>query len=132
MAKGKKLSSSELDTLLKESPSERKRIFRELQKHIESGYSLDCFTWMSDNAIMEFLKVYPDEFSERELYDSMRKAKAMWEDIGKRQAFGTCLGNSRSWFYNMSNRYGWSERSKVDQEVKGNVSVSIVNYNSDS
>lgn len=126
--KGRKLKTRERMDSLKDSMDERKKLFKKLCGHIESGYSLDCFPELSDSSITFMMKEYPGEFVEEELICSIRRAKMMWEDIGHRQASGNCLGNSRSWFYNMINRYGWHEKSEVKQDVKGQVSVSIVNY----
>jgi hypothetical protein len=129
MSRGKKLSASERMEKLEESAAERKACFRELLKHIEDGFSIDCFGPLGEDSIKLFFDKYPMEFEKGELYDSIRKGKQGWEEIGKRQATGHCIGNSRSWYYNMANRYGWSERSKVEADVKGSVTVSIVNYN---
>ncbi len=128
MAKGKKTSNADRIAKMKESATERRAVFKELQKHVEGGYSLDCFAPIDEKGIYEMMESFPIEWNKAELNESIRKAKGFWEDIGKRQASGHCIGNSRSWFYNMANRYGWSERSKVEQDVKGSVTVSIVKY----
>jgi hypothetical protein len=107
---------------------ERKRIFKELLVHISLGYSLDCFPVLSDISIKEFVSKYPEEFVEEELIEAMRSSKLMWEDIGKKQSIGTCLGNSRSWYYNMVNRFGWRERMEVEAEHKGTIAVQVVSY----
>lgn len=126
--KGKKLSYKERMQKLHDCDVERRRVFKDLLNHIEAGYSLDCFSALSDDSIRMFLKDYPEEFVEQELIESMRKAKEGWEEIGRKQASGSCLGNSRSWQYNMINRYGWTDRVEQKTEHKGEVKVSIVNY----
>lgn len=126
--KGKKLSYKERMAKLAQDKNERRRIFRDLCKHVEAGYSLDCFRELSHVTIGEYLTTYPEEFVREELDEAMRAGKETWEGIGRRQATGDCLGNSRSWYYNMSNRYGWSDKQKVEAEHKGQVSVSVVNY----
>lgn len=128
MAKGKKLTSLERRALLDSSPSERRACFKRLLNHVRQGYSLDCFSDLSLNSILEFLKSYPLEFPAGELEDAKRDGKQGWEAIGRRQSDGTCLGNSRSWYYNMSNRFGWRDKIDVEAEHKGSVNVNVVNY----
>ncbi len=113
---------------LAESAIARRKTFMELRKHVEAGYSMDCFGDLSDVSIEKFLKDYPEEFVMTELMESMRKGKLKWENIGERQANGSCLGNSRSWVYNMINRYKWSDRLQVEAEHKGAIAVNIVSY----
>jgi hypothetical protein len=79
-------------------------------------------------SIRLYLKTYPEEFIQEELDNSLREGKIYWEDIGSRQANGNCLGNSRTWFYNMANRYGWKERLDIEAEHKGTVNVNVVSY----
>ena len=83
---------------------------------------------MSPNTIKRYLEAYKEEFVQEELEDAMREGKQTWEDIGHKQATGNCLGNSRTWYYNMSNRYGWSDRQHVETEHKGAVSVNVISY----
>ncbi len=58
----------------------------------------------------------------------MREGRQAWEEIGHKQANGQCLGNSRTWFYNMANRYGWRDKIEVEAEHKGQVQVQVVSY----
>lgn len=126
--RGKKLSYKERIAKLAECRDERQKVFKELLAHIRDGKSLDCFSALSEMSIWNYIKDYPDEFVKEDLEQAVRDAKDYWEDIGRRQSNGSCMGNSRAWYYNMANRYNWSERSKVEQDVKGSVSVSIVSY----
>src|ERR1700679_1052112 len=104
--------------------------FTKLCKHLAQGYSIDCFSDLSDKSIKTYIKLYPNEFSQDKLDEAMRKGKQMWESIGTKQARGECLGNRRNWYYNMSNRYGWREKVDIEQETKGAVNVSVINYSS--
>jgi len=126
--KGKKRSADHLVTLFSSSPKERVRIFKRLLQHIERGLSADCFTEFCEQQIYENMEKYPLEWPRKDFVESTRKAKAMWEDIGYRQSNGSCVGNSRSWYYNMANRYGWSEKQKLEASHEGTVNVNIVNY----
>lgn len=126
--KGKKATSKERIEKLGQDKNERRKIFKELCDHIRAGYSLDCFALLSDVSINKYLKLYPEEFCQEELHDAMRQGKQGWEDIGRKQANGSCLGNSRSWYYNMANRYGWREKLEVEAEHKGQVQVNVVSY----
>ena len=128
MTQGKKSTYKERMRLLANSAVERRRVFVNLVRHLKAGYSLDCFSELSENSIREFLKTYPEEFVWEEVEQALRDGKSGWENLGRRQADGTCLGNSRSWYYNMVNRYKWRERVEVDAEVKGSLSVNVVNY----
>lgn len=128
--KRKKLTIEEQEKKFLKDPKYRKEIFKALLEHIERGYSIDCFSELSDSAIEEALQKFPKEFVRGELVKSQRRAKEMWEDIGARQSNGNCMGNSRAWYYNMVNRYGWHEKSEVKATHDGQVNVSIVNYGS--
>lgn len=126
--KGKKLSSKERIERLESDKSERRKMFGELCKHVSKGFSLDCFPPLSVVSIRKYLQTYPEEFVQEELDNAARDGKVYWEGIGHRQAQGECLGNSRTWYYNMSNRYGWSDRQHVETEHKGAVSVNVISY----
>ncbi len=126
--KGKKMSSKERAIKLESDSTERRRVFKELLVHLGRGYSLDCFVPMSPNSIKRYLEVYKEDFVQEELEDALREGKQMWEGIGHKQASGECLGNSRSWYYNMANRYGWREKIDIEAEHKGQLAVNIVSY----
>jgi hypothetical protein len=128
MVKGRKVTDKEQKAKLRDSADERRRVFKELCTHVKAGYSMDCFILLSDVAIRTYLKDFPDEFVEEELVKAMREGKVYWEGIGMQQAIGTCLGNSRSWYYNMANRYGWSEKAQIESKNSHEVQVNIVNY----
>jgi hypothetical protein len=113
---------------LEQSKSVRQKTFRELLKHVKGGYSLDCFPSVSQKTIENLLLQYPEEWVEDELVEAMREGKRGWEAIGRRQAEGTCLGNSRAWFYNMAHRYNWSEKQQIDVKTEGTLAVNIVSY----
>lgn len=126
--KGKKLTHKELQAKLAESAKERRRIFKELCDHLGKGLSMECFPALSDTSIKSYLKLYPEEFCEEELKNAFRKGRDWWEGIGRRQASGDCLGNSRTWYYNMANRYGWREKLDIEAEHKGSISINVVSY----
>ena len=128
--KGKKVNASERKSKLHAESQYRRQIFKEMIDHILRGRSLDCFYAMSEDLIKEFTKLYPLEFKLDEIIEAQRSAKDHWESIGHNQALGTCLGNSRSWYYNMSNRYGWTDKVDVKSKSEGTISVNIVNYSS--
>ena len=128
MAKGKKVTYKERMEKLKTSASERSRVFKELCAHLKKGLSIDCFRDLSKKMIEEYLISYPEEFVGAELEEALRGGKETWEDLGYRQAAGSCMGNSRSWYYNMSNRYGWREKQEIDNKHTGSVQVNVVSY----
>lgn len=126
--KGKKLNSREKSALYKSNPKERRKLFNSLLSHLSKGYSLECFADLSDTSVKTFFDLYPEEFVLEEYHEAIRKGRHLWEDIGHRQATGSCLGNSRTWYYNMSNRYGWRDKVEAEVEHKGSVQVQVVNY----
>ncbi len=128
MRKGAKLTAKQVvDKSLKDS-AYRRELFAKLCQHIKAGYSIDCFSELDNVTILRYLKEFPEEFVQSELDCALRDGKLGWETIGRRQADGSCLGNSRSWQYNMANRYGWRDKQDVANEHKGDVKVSIVSY----
>ncbi len=126
--KGKKLSHKERIAKIEDDKTVRRKIFKELCDHVSKGYSLESFSGLSVESIRKYLKVFSEEFVQEELDNAFRNGREMWETIGYRQANGQCLGNSRTWFYNMANRYGWRDRVEVEAEHKGQVSVNVVSY----
>ena len=128
--RGKKVNASERKGKLSADPQYRKEVFKGLLDHIRQGYSMDCYSLITVAMIDEFTKIFPLEFPLEEIIEAQRDAKLGWERIGREQAIGTCLGNSRSWYYNMSNRYGWSDRVDLKAKTEGSVSVNIVSYSS--
>lgn len=122
------MTSKERIAKLERDAVERRKIFKELCDHVASGKSLECFAPLSDQSVRNYLKLYPLEFVEEELIEAKRKGRDTWEELGIRQANGSCLGNSRTWYYNMANRYGWRERLDIEAEHKGNVQVQVVSY----
>jgi hypothetical protein len=126
--KERKLSYDERLALFNGNAEYRKKLFKGLCKHLSEGYSMDCYKGMSLTAIKEAIKKYPSEFDERELIEAEGEGKNWWESIGRQQANGSCMGNSRTWYYNMAHRYKWSDRQTIDANINGQVSVNVINY----
>lgn len=126
--KGKKVTVTERNNRLAHDQTERRRVFKSFCAHLARGYSFDSFPELSDTSIRSYIKSHPEDFIEEELNAAKRQGKAHWEEIGYRQASGSCLGNSRSWYYNMANRYGWREKIDIEAEHKGQVSVNVISY----
>lgn len=122
--KGKELTEEEIE----HNSIERRACFERLCKHVASGLSSDCFRDISWETIKAWMIKYPEEFREKEYEISLREGKDWYENVGKRQMLGTCNGNSRTWYYNMANRYGWSDRQHIESNAKVTTQVQIVNY----
>lgn len=117
---------------LHRNEDKRKDLHEKLIKHLREGYSFDCFPYLSQKALKELMSAFPEEFDPEEIDEAIEFGKHCWEKIGKEQAAGSCMGNSRTWFYNMSNRYGWREKQEVKQDVSGHVSISVISYSADN
>ena len=67
---------------------------------------------------------YPNEFPTDMIEQARRERMLFWERIGIEGTTGKIQGyNSRSWEFNMKNRFRWSE--KIELESRGNVVTSI-------
>ena len=128
MARGKKSPTKDKMARARNEKEYRVKLWRDFLKHIRAGYSQDCFSDLAFTGISTLMQEFPEDCPAEEFDEATRNAKVMWESIGHRQAEGTCFGNSRSWYYNMSNRYGWSDRQKVESNHSGAISVNVVNY----
>lgn len=126
--KGRKMSARERRERLAHDVTERKRVFKELCDHVASGLSQESYAGLTPEAIVNCFSLYPEEFCKEELTLAKLRGRNYWEGVGKRQADGQCLGNSRTWYYNMANRYGWREKIEIEAEHKGQVSINVISY----
>lgn len=126
--KGKIMSTREKGRLIETDKDFRKKLFKGLLQHVSAGYCIDSYPSLSVEVINNCLKSYPLEWPQEELEEAKRRGKVFWESVGRDQSLGRCLGNSRSWYYNMANRYGWRDKLDVTAEHKGGVEVTIVDY----
>ena len=106
----------------------RYKLFEDLCEHLAEGYSMESFTGCSKFRLDKLIGLFPQVFERESLDKARQMGRLSWELIGKRQADGRCLGNSRTWFYNMANRYGWRDKVDLQAETKGQLSVQVVNY----
>lgn len=111
-----------------DSQEERTKIREELVTHLAKGLSIDSYIGLSKNHMKKLVDLYQQEFVGDDIDQAIQQGLLYWEELGRSQADGSCLGNSRTWYYNMSNRYGWSERSEVKSESKHNHTVNVVKY----
>lgn len=126
--KGKKMTLKERMEKIERDKNERRRLFKALCDHVSNGLSIESFSEVTTNTLKSYFKLYPEEFSGEEFDTALQKGREYWEDIGRRQANGNCLGNSRTWYYNMANRFGWREKLEVEAEHKGQIAINVVNY----
>ena len=115
---------------LEADKKERERVFKMLLAHLRRGYSLESFEELSPNTIKRYINLFKEEFVQEEIDEAMRAGRCVWEGIGYKQSTGECLGNSRSWYYNMANRYGWRDKIELEAEHTGQVQVQVVSYSS--
>lgn len=126
--KGKKMTMKERLAKVEADKTERRKIFKELCNHVSKGYSLESFGALGVDSIRKYLKLFKEEFIQEELDEAFALGRQYWEEIGHRQANGSCLGNSRTWYYNMLNRYNWTDRVEVKAEHKGEVAINVISY----
>jgi hypothetical protein len=113
---------------LKEDQKYREWIHSKLLQHLREGFSPESLGIVAASTLQEYIKKHPETFDLGEIETAMNEGRNMWERLGHAQSNGKNLGNSRTWFYNMANRYGWSERSKVDVDAKQAVTVQVISY----
>ena len=130
--KGRKLTYREIQARLQESPDDRRKLFQKLIQHVSQGFSKDSFPEVTRKTLNRLFECYPDEFDEEEYHIALNKGMHFWENVGRKQSTGECLGNSSAWKFNMSARYGWSDKVDVKAEHSGNVAVQVVNYGTPS
>ena len=126
--KGKKLTQKEYLVKLESAQSERRKLFQAFCKHLAEGFSVESFPLICGNYLKNLLKSYPEDFPQEDIDLALHQGMDTWEVIGKRQSTGQCLGNSRTWYYNMAHRYKWSDRLAIQAEHSGNIAVNIVSY----
>lgn len=126
--KGKKMTVKERMAKLEDDKNERRKLCKAFCDHLEKGFSKECFSEVTHQTVERYMKSFPQEFPAEEIEAARLRGREWWEGIGRRQANGECLGNSRTWFYNMANRYAWRERLEVEAEHKGSVNVNVVTY----
>lgn len=128
MAQGKKQSYKEYTQLLESDQKERQKLFKAFLAHLKEGLSPEAFYLVSFQRLKDLLQRYKNEFDEEEIQISCQEGRDWWERLGKAQANGQNLGNSRAWWYNMVHRYGWSDKVEVKATHDGTVNVNIVSY----
>lgn len=126
--KGKKTSPAERINKLETSKAERQKIFKDLCNHVAQGFSVLSFAKVHPQTIDRWFESFPDDFVRADYDSALVEGRHWWEQVGRKQANGECLGNSRTWFYNMVNRYGWREKIDIEAEHKGNLNVNVVSY----
>lgn len=114
--------------LIENDEKYRREIFERLLKHVREGFSLSSFDEMGEATVKRYFEKYPDEFSLDEYEAAQRAGMRFWEGVGKKQACGDCMGNSRTWYYIMANRYGWREKVELKADHSGEIQVQVVSY----
>ena len=103
---------------------QRKKLLTEYLNHICCGYSDKSFTLCDMDTFVHYCKKYPNDFPTDMIERAKRERMLFWEKIGIEGTTGKIPGyNSRSWEFNMKNRFKWSE--KIEVESTGNIVTSI-------
>lgn len=127
MKKPKKRESYNLENNFAEkfkTKQQRKKLLTEYLKHISGGYSDKSFTFCDMDTFVNYCNKYPNDFPTDMIEKGRRERMFFWEKIGIEGTTGKLQGyNSRSWEFNMKNRFKWSE--KIELESRGNIVTSI-------
>lgn len=127
MKKTKKRGSYNLQNKFAEkfkTKLQRKKLLTEYLIHISSGYSDKSFTLCDMDTFVNYCNKYPNDFPTDMIEKGRRERMFFWEKIGIEGTTGKLHGyNSRSWEFNMKNRFKWSE--KIELESRGNIVTSI-------
>jgi hypothetical protein len=103
---------------------QRKKLLKEYIDHICKGFSDKSFSLCDMDTFLLYCAKYPNEFPTDIIEKARRERMFFWERIGIEGTTGKIQGyNSRSWEFNMKNRFRWSE--KIELESRGNVVTSI-------
>lgn len=110
----------------------RKELFLSLCEHLSQGLSIQCFSKVAPRFLKEVMTKFPEDFPQDVIELAITDGQDWWENLGKDQSNGKNPGNSRTWYYNMSNRYGWCDKVDLKAKHEGSLNVSIVNYSKPS
>lgn len=106
---------------------ERREMCLKFMKHVEKGYSVDCFPECDFATIKRYMAKYPVEFESDQIAQSKRVGRRLLEGIGLTGTIGKIKGfNAKSWEFLMNNKYGWRNRQDItsdDKPIKSQVIV---------
>lgn len=101
------------------TPEERKQLCSEYIAHVESGLSDECFPACDPVTLKKYIQLYPVDFDTDAMIRAKRKRQLFWEEVGRDGTVGKIKGfNSKSWQFNMQNRFGWKEKREEDVNLK--------------
>ncbi len=107
----------------KSSP-EREKLLKKYLQHTRYGYSDKSFALCDMDTFQSYCDKYPNDFPSDMIEQARRERLLFWEKLGIEGTKGKIHSfNSRSWEFNMKNRFRWSE--KIEVENKGNIVTSI-------
>ena len=87
-------------------------------KHRADGFNKESFPPCDYRTIESHLESNPNlQAEKRKLEVAEREGYLEWERMGKNIALGKITGNPTSWIFNMKNKYGWKDRTEVDQNT---------------
>lgn len=89
--------------------------------HMEQGYSFETFSaiiGVDRDTLYEWAKVY-EEFSDSKK-QAFIKCQLFWEKMGIDGLWGNkeASFNTGVWVFNMKNRFGWKDRTEVEETPK--------------
>lgn len=103
-------------------------------QHRAEGYSKESFPDCDYRTIASHLSKHEFELQPEKagIEKAERLGQLEWERIGKQLANGQIEGNATSYIFNMKNRYGWSDKRELDQNLTLTMpDIEIVPYGSE-
>lgn len=99
------------------TPDDRQALCKAYIDHVESGLSDECFPECDPQTLRQYVADFPVDFDTNAMERASRNRQLFWEKTGRDGTVGKIKGfNSRSWQFNMANRFDW--RVKSDNTLK--------------
>ena len=97
------------------TPESRKVVCASYIAHVESGLSDECFPDCDMDTFHRYERDFPEDFPTDLLDQARRIRRLFWERAGRDGTIGKIKGfNSKSWQFNMMNRFMWNDRRQDD------------------
>lgn len=103
-------------------------------KHMERGFSFESFAGVlgcSKELLYSFVERHP-EFADAKR-EAFERSRLFWENIAIDNIVehnipgeGSRKLNSTAWIFNMKNRFGWTDKQEVQQNISGELAIGSI------